>query len=92
MAVIAIVAQGAMGAGIGRRLTSRGATVLTGLAGRSAASARRAAAAGMRDAAPEALAAADIFISDLPPAEARACAAWLAPALRAAERKAVYVD
>lgn len=92
MAVIAIVAQGAMGAGIGRRLAGKGATVLTSLAGRSAASARRAAEAGMRDAAPEALAAADIFLSVLPPAEARACAAWLAPALRAAARKAVYVD
>ncbi len=31
MAVIAIIAQGAMGAGIGRRLTQRGATVLTSL-------------------------------------------------------------
>jgi predicted dinucleotide-binding enzyme len=47
MAVIAIIAQGAMGAGLGRRLAQRGATVLTGLAGRSAASARRAAEAGV---------------------------------------------
>jgi 3-hydroxyisobutyrate dehydrogenase-like beta-hydroxyacid dehydrogenase len=28
----------------------------------------------------------------LPPAEAKACAAWLAPALTAASRKAIYVD
>ena len=92
MAVIAIIAQGAMGAGLGRRLAQRGATVLTGLAGRSAASARRAAEAGMRDATPAELAGADVFLSVLPPSEARACAAWLAPALEAAPRKAVYVD
>jgi predicted dinucleotide-binding enzyme len=56
MAVIAIIAQGAMGAGIGRRLARHGATVLTSLAGRSAASAKRAAEAGMRDATPAELA------------------------------------
>jgi L-threonate 2-dehydrogenase len=92
MAVIAIIAQGAMGSGIGRRLTQRGATVLTSLAGRSAASAQRAAAAGMRDATPAELAGADAFLSVLPPAEARACAEWLAPALAAAPRKAVFAD
>ena len=92
MAVIAIIAQGAMGAGLGRRLAQRGATVLTGLAGRSAASARRAAEAGMRDATPAELAGADVFLSVLPPSEARACAARLAPALQAAPRKAAYVD
>jgi 3-hydroxyisobutyrate dehydrogenase-like beta-hydroxyacid dehydrogenase len=92
MAVIAIIAQGAMGAGIGRRLSQNGATVLTSLAGRSAASAQRAAAAGMREATAAGIAAADIFLSVLPPAEARACAAWLAPALAAAPRKAIYVD
>lgn len=92
MAVIAIIAQGAMGAGIGQRLSGKGATVLTSLAGRSAASAQRAAAAGMRDATPAELAGVDIFLSVLPPAEAKACAAWLAPALEAAPRKAIYVD
>jgi L-threonate 2-dehydrogenase len=92
MAVIAIIAQGAMGAGIGQRLSGKGATVLTSLAGRSAASAQRAAAAGMRDATAAEIAGADIFLSVLPPAEARACAAWLAPALAAASRKAIYVD
>ncbi|MBK1657948.1 NAD(P)-dependent oxidoreductase [Paracraurococcus ruber] len=92
MAIIGLVAQGAMGAGIGRRLTQRGATVLTSLAGRSSASAQRAAAAGMRDASPAELAGADIFLSVLPPSEAKACAQWLAPALAAAPRRAVYVD
>ena len=75
MAVIAIIAQGAMGAGLGRRLAQRGATVLTSLAGRSAASARRAAEAGMRGATPAELAGADVFLSVLPPSEAKACAA-----------------
>ena len=92
MAVIAIIAQGAMGAGIGHRLAQHGATVLTSLAGRSAASAQRAVAAGMREATPAGLAAADIFLSVLPPAEARACAEFLAPALAATSRKAIYVD
>ncbi|MDN3566976.1 DUF1932 domain-containing protein [Paeniroseomonas aquatica] len=92
MTVVAIVAQGAMGAGMARRLTDGGARVLTSLAGRSPASRRRAAAAGMEDAGPEALAAADIFLSVLPPAEALATAQWLAPALRAAGRPAAYAD
>ncbi|GGC38914.1 6-phosphogluconate dehydrogenase [Siccirubricoccus deserti] len=92
MPTIAILAQGAMGAGIGRRLAQRGCTVLTSLAGRSEASARRAAEAGMRDATPAELAGADIFLSVLPPAEAQATAEWLAPALAAAPRKAVYAD
>jgi len=43
---VAVVAQGAMGAGIGGRLAERGLRVVTSLAGRSEASARRAAAAG----------------------------------------------
>ena len=44
---IAIVAQGAMGAGVGGRLVERGLRVITSLAGRSEASAARAKAAGM---------------------------------------------
>jgi 3-hydroxyisobutyrate dehydrogenase-like beta-hydroxyacid dehydrogenase len=92
MTVVAIIAQGAMGAGMARRLAGNGATVLTSLAGRSEASARRAAEAGMRDAGPAELAGADIILSVLPPAEAPALAAWLAPALAAAPRKPAYAD
>ena len=44
---VAVVAQGAMGAGVGARLVERGLRVITSLAGRSEASARRAKAAGM---------------------------------------------
>jgi 3-hydroxyisobutyrate dehydrogenase-like beta-hydroxyacid dehydrogenase len=94
MAVVAIVAQGMMGAGVGRRLNEKGAEVRTLLSGRSAESAARAAAAGMRPVADEAalLAGADFFLSILPPGEAEALARRLAPALTALERKPVYVD
>ena len=47
MTVIAVVAMGEMGAGVAARLVERGARVLTSLAGRSEASAKRAAAAGV---------------------------------------------
>ena len=44
---VAVVAQGAMGAGVGGRLVERGLRVVTSLDGRSEASAKRAKAAGM---------------------------------------------
>ena len=90
--VIAILAPGQMGAGIGARLSTGGARVLTSLKGRSRASAERAARAGMADAPPAALATADILLSIVPPAQARSLAEELAAALRASERKPVYVD
>lgn len=90
--VIAILAPGQMGAGIGARLSAGGARVLTSLQGRSRASAERAARAGMADAPPAALAAADILLSIVPPAQARSLAEALAAALRASERKPLYVD
>jgi hypothetical protein len=73
--VLAIVAAGAMGAAVGRRLTSTGLTVLTSLAGRSPATRKRAADAGMRDASLADIAAqAHWVLSILPPAEAVAFA------------------
>ena len=45
--VIAIIAQGAMGAGVAKRLHDNGIRVLTSLEGRSAASGQRAKDAGM---------------------------------------------
>ncbi|MBX9698027.1 MAG: DUF1932 domain-containing protein [Acetobacteraceae bacterium] len=89
---IAVIAQGAMGAGFGRRLTARGVTVTTSLAGRSARSAERAAAAGMCAVDDAAIAGADIILSIIPPAEARALAERLAPHLAAAARKPLYAD
>ena len=94
MAVIGVVAQGMMGAGVGRRLHESGAEVRTLLTGRTPASAERAKAAGMDAAANERelLSGADFFLSILPPGEAEALAQGLAPALKALDRKPVYVD
>ena len=94
MAVIAVIAQGMMGAGVGRRLHESGATVRTLLSGRSGKSAERARSAGMEPAADEhaLLSGADFFLSILPPGEAEALARHLAPALTALDRKPVYVD
>src|SRR5579862_1164132 len=91
---VAIVAQGKMGAGVGRRLVDHGVEVRTLLAGRSAASAERARAAGMQPAADarELLDGADFFLSILPPGEALALARQMEPALSALARKPIYVD
>jgi L-threonate 2-dehydrogenase len=91
---VAIMAQGTMGAGVGKRLHERGATVKTLLSGRSEASAGRAKAAGMTPAADERdlLQGADYFLSILPPDQAEGLAARLAPALQSLPRKPVYVD
>jgi 3-hydroxyisobutyrate dehydrogenase-like beta-hydroxyacid dehydrogenase len=81
-----------MGAGFGHRLTRHGVVVLTWLEGRSARSADRAAAAGMRPVDAAGIAGADIILSIVPPAEAKALAERLAPALAAAPRKPLYAD
>ena len=94
MAVIGVIAQGMMGAGVGRRLHESGATVLTLLTGRSQASAERARAAGMAAVANERelVAGADFFLSILPPGEAEPLARQLAPTFRALDKKPVYID
>src|ERR1700758_5232324 len=94
MAVIAVIAQGTMGSGVGRRLRESGAEVRTLLSGRSPASAERARAAGMVAAADQRalLEAADFFLSILPPGEADPLARHLAPTLSALDRKPVYLD
>jgi 3-hydroxyisobutyrate dehydrogenase-like beta-hydroxyacid dehydrogenase len=74
---IALVAAGAMGAAIGHCLAAAGLEVTTCLAGRSPATRVRAAAAGLRDAPFEALGAADVFLSIVPPADAESTAAAL---------------
>ena len=89
---IAVIASGDMGAAVGRRLAERGAQVLTSLEGRSDASRVRATAAGMADADEAAIAAADMILSIVPPADALALAQRLAPALAAAPSKPLYVD
>src|SRR5689334_22059259 len=89
---VAVIASGAMGAGVGGRLTENGVTVLTLLKGRSEASQKRATQAKMRDATPAEIATADIVLSIIPPGQAEALARELAPALTAATKKPVYAD
>ena len=89
---VAIIAQGAMGSGVAQRLTENKVTVLTSLAGRSEASAKRARAAGMSAVSDRALTEADFFLSIVPPGEALTLAERLAPTLTAANKKPVYVE
>ena len=89
---IAIIATGAMGSAIGRRLHEEGHAVTTVLDGRSAASRRRAEAAGMVAVPLAAVAEADFILSILPPSEALGLASRLAPQIAAAAVKPVYVD
>jgi 3-hydroxyisobutyrate dehydrogenase-like beta-hydroxyacid dehydrogenase len=90
--VVAIVAAGAMGAGVGRRLVENGLTVLTLLNGRSEATKARAAAAGMTLATLDAVMEADLLLSIVPPANALSFAEQTAFALKSALRKPVFVD
>lgn len=90
---VAIVACGAMGAAVGRRLAGHGLTVLTSLEGRSPESRARAEAAGLRDAPDAEIAAtADVFLSILPPADATALAARFSGPIAEAGRPLVYAD
>jgi putative dehydrogenase len=91
---IGVIAMGEMGSGVARRLHERGATVITQLTGRSAASAARAERAGALPVATdeEFAAQAEFILSIVPPGDAVALAQRLAPALKRAGRKTVYVD
>ena len=85
--VIAVIGAGEMGAGIGKRLTERGARVLTSLKGRGGASAARAQAAGMADVADaELVTQAGMILSVVPPGEAVGVAQRLKPELARAPR------
>jgi len=89
---VAVVAQGAMGAGIGGRLVERGLRVVTSLAGRSEASAKRAAAAGMVPVSDPEMAQADFFLSILPPSDALGLAERMAGLIAKSNHKPIYVD
>ncbi len=89
---VAVIAPGAMGAAVGRRLSDRGLKVLTSLSGRSKSSIARAAEAGMAAASDEEIASADFVLSILPPGDALSLAQRLAPALIASNAKPVYID
>ena len=89
---VAVVAQGAMGAGVGARLVERGLRVVTSLEGRSEASAQRAKAAGMVAVSDQELARADYFLSILPPSDSLALAQKMAALIAPSNHKPVYVD
>jgi len=90
--VVAVIAPGMMGSGVGQRLVQNGIEVRTSLAGRSEATVARAKAAGMVGASDEQIAASDIILSILPPGEALGLAERLAPVLRSAAKKPIFVD
>jgi 3-hydroxyisobutyrate dehydrogenase-like beta-hydroxyacid dehydrogenase len=91
--LIAVIAPGEMGAAIGQRLRERGARVITSLAGRSAASGKRAERAGIVAAAnDDEIATANIILSVVPPKDAAGLAERLRPAIARAATKPIYVD
>ncbi len=90
--IVAVIAPGMMGSGVGGRLAQNGVEVRTSLAGRSEATVARAKAAGMIGVSDDQIAAAEIILSIVPPGKALGLAEHLAPALRAAHSKPVYVD
>jgi putative dehydrogenase len=90
--VVAVIAPGAMGAAVGKRLVDNGAKVLTSLTGRSAETAARAKAAGMAAASDEEISGADFILSILPPGDALTLAQHFVPALQASNAKPVFVD
>lgn len=91
--LIAVIAPGEMGAGIGHRLHERGARVITSLVGRSDASCRRAERAGMvAVASDDEIVKADIILSVVPPKDAVGLAQRLKPAIARATAKPIYVD
>lgn len=87
---VAIVAPGSMGAGIAARLREHGVQVLTSLEGRSAASAERAAAAGMRAVSLARLTECDFLLSIVPPGAAESFADGVAR--RLTHPRPVFVD
>jgi 3-hydroxyisobutyrate dehydrogenase-like beta-hydroxyacid dehydrogenase len=94
MTKIVVVAMGEMGAAIAGRLVENGADVVTSLKGRSAASAERARAAGVRatDDPAELLTGAEAFLSIVPPARAREISDAFLPAIVAHAPSATYFD
>src|SRR3954454_19782814 len=89
-----VIAMGEMGSATARRLHEHGATVITSLAGRSAASAARAERAGAVPVSTdeEFVGQVGFILSIVPPGDAVGLAGRLAPALKRARRKPVYVD
>ncbi len=91
-ATIAVIAAGAMGSAVARRLTEHGARVVTLLEGRSAKTAARATAAGMIAVDADEVAKAAIILSIVPPAEAIGLAERLEQPIRRSQHKPIFVD
>ncbi len=89
---VAVIAPGNMGAAVAKRLSEHKVTVLTSLAGRSEASAKRARDAGMQGVDDRKLAEADYLMSIVPPGDALALAKRLSGVLTAANKKPIYVE
>jgi 3-hydroxyisobutyrate dehydrogenase-like beta-hydroxyacid dehydrogenase len=91
---IAVMSPGAMGQAVGNVLRHDGARVITSLRGRSAATAARAAAAGIADAGDdEALVReAGVLLSIVAPGEAHALAERIGAAVRVTGARLLYVD
>ncbi|KAJ4493905.1 6-phosphogluconate dehydrogenase C-terminal domain-like protein [Lentinula edodes] len=98
MATIAVIAAGAMGSAVGRRLVEGGCTVLTNLDGRSEATRKRAAECGMEEKSLSEIAnRASYVLSILPPSNAFSFAEKFLQESKSAERIAnadplVFVD
>jgi 3-hydroxyisobutyrate dehydrogenase-like beta-hydroxyacid dehydrogenase len=90
--VVAVIAPGAMGAAVGKRLVDNGLKVLTSLKGRSQETQARAKESGIGSASDEEIAASDFILSILPPGDALSLAQHFAPVLKASNAKPVYVD
>lgn len=90
----AILSPGEMGSAVGLALRAQGLRVITSLRGRSARSVERATAAGIVAVADDAalVREADVLLSILAPAAARALAERIAAALRATGETLLYVD
>ena len=89
-----VLSLGEMGAALAELLRGRGVRVVTSLRGRSAATARRCADAGVvvRDDPADVVRESDVFFSLVPPAEATAIAGWYCGLAHAAPAGALYVD
>src|SRR5580658_3273644 len=90
--VVTVIAPGAMGAAVGKRLVDNGLKVLTSLKGRSQDTQARAKQAGIAGASDEEIVASDFILSILPPGDALSLAQHFAPVLKASNAKPVYVD
>jgi 3-hydroxyisobutyrate dehydrogenase-like beta-hydroxyacid dehydrogenase len=90
--IVAVIAPGMMGSAVAHRLTEKGLEVRTSLEGRGKDTLERARKAGMVGVSDASIAEADFVLSILPPGSALELAERLAPALRAAAKKPIYVD